>query len=365
MYDDLAGSGDLLREAAPPDDAGAIRFRRERDLGDVVNVTFRFLRDNGRELGRGFLVIVGPAALVAAFAGAWAQAQMERAFSVPPGPSDPTAVFGSSGYLTWLGITLLLAVLTQLLIQSVVLGYVERYRRGEAGTITPARLWEATRAALVRVTTTTLILVGLLFASAFVWIVPILGFLLWFAGAVYLVPVVALLYVERVVEGDGFWDGFEATRGLVSGRWAQTFGLLFVVGLVVFGIALVLSIPSLLVGAVFSFNTLEGGGALRLGALAVSALFGVLVYAAYAVPVAATAFQYFSLVERKEGTGLFREVNALARAPAERQEAPGAPAWRPAAEPPAADAPAADVPAERGFRGGGFFDEGRAPGHAR
>src|SRR5690606_1234494 len=147
MYDDLAGSGDLLREQAPPDDAGAIRFRRERDLGDVVNVTFRFLRDNAAELGRGLLVIVGPVALVAAMVSAWAQLQMEAAVQGAFDPADSMSPFGDEGYVTGLILTVLAVVAMQLLIQAVVLGYVERYRRGAAGTITPAVLWEATKEA--------------------------------------------------------------------------------------------------------------------------------------------------------------------------------------------------------------------------
>ena len=352
MYDDLAGSGDLLRERAPDDDAGAIRFRRERDLGDVVNVTFRFLRDNRRELGYGLLVIVGPVALGAAFLSAWAGLQMEQGMTEPFDPVNPFAL--PPGYWRWIALTALVAVLTQLLMQAVLLGYVERYRRGEAGTITPARLWEATKAALGPVATTTLLVLVLAPLTVVVAIVPILGFLVWLVGVVYLLPIIALLYVERVATRDGFWEGLAATRELIRGHWWQMFGVFVVVMLLVFVIALLLSIPGGVVEAAFAFNTIEGGGALRVVALAVSALFGVFVYAAYAIPTVAYVFQYFNLVERKEGAGLQADLAALrasARVLPVEAPAPSPRAWQPDPEP----------PSERGFRGGGFDDE---PGHA-
>lgn len=362
MYEDLAGSGDLLREQAPPDDAGAIRFRRERDLGDVVNVTFRFLRDNAAELGRGLLVIVGPVALVAAMVSAWAQLQMEAAVQGAFDPADSMSPFGDEGYVTGLILTVLAVVAMQLLIQAVVLGYVERYRRGAAGTITPAVLWEATKEAFRPVMSTMLVAFALYFVLAVAALiitvaVPLVGFLAvlaLLAAGIYFFPILTLLYVERVAEGDGFWEGFAVVRDLVRGHWWQTFGLLVVVTIIVVVIVLVLSIPGVLVEALFSFNTLDGGGALRIVGLAVSALFGVLAYAAYAIPVLASAFQYLNLVERKEGTGLLGALDALA-GPAEEAAVP-APSWRPPEAPSPARPPA--PPAERGFRGGGFHDGG-------
>jgi hypothetical protein len=358
MYDDLAPPGDLLREVAPPDDAGALRFRRTRDLGDVVNVTFRFLRENARELGLGLLVVVGPVALVAAALSAWAQLQMAAALAGPLDPANPEALFESAGYAAGLGVTVLVTLFMQLLIQAVVLGYVERYRRGEAGALPPTEVWEATKAAFGPVLSTTLLGLGLFLgffvaASALAVAVPALGFVAMLAGlvgAVYLFPILTLLYVERVAERDGFREGFERTRDLVRGQWWPTFGVLFVSTLVAVVVMLVLAIPGSLVQAVASFNTLDGEGAPSVAAVAVGALFGVLVYAAYAIPTVAAAFQYFNLVERKEGAGLLAELDALGARPA--PDVPPVPprprAWRPEPEAP---------PAGSGFRGGGFSQE--------
>jgi hypothetical protein len=358
MYDDLAPSGDLLRERAAPDDAGALRLRRVRDLGDVINATFRLLRDNLGELGLGLVLVVGPAALLAAMLSAWAQLQMEMATF---DPADPTSAFGSSGYVIGFAASAVAAVVVQLLIQSTVLGYLERYRRGEAGTVTPQRLWEATKKAFGPVLSTTAIAIGLLLTgflaftmlAAVTGVVGILVMLGALAGMVYLAPILSMLYVVRVAEGEGFWDGFERARDLVRGQWGPTFGVIFVATLLAVAIMLVLSIPGAVVQAAFSFNTLEGGGPLRVVAIAVAALFGVVAYAAYVVPVVAAAVQYFNLVERKEGAGLMADLDALQARPSPPAPQPAVPVplWRPEPE---AEAP----PAGTGFRGGGFDDEG-------
>ena len=352
MYDDLASAGDLLHDPRPPDDAGAIRFRRARDLGEVINATFRFLRETFRELGLGLVVVAGPLALIASALTVWAQGRLEQALTAGPDLTDPLAAFDSPAYMQWLVVTVALVLFVQLLLQSAVLGYVERYRRGGAGAIPPGELWEATKRALGPVVSTTLIVLGLALLSTVVMALPILGVLVWTAGLLYVAPIVSLHYVERVAEGDGFVEGFARTRALVRGHWWMTFGILIVAGLIGFVFSLVVAIPGGLLEAALGFSTTEGGGALRVVAVAVSALFGVLAYATVAVPTVAAAFQYFNLVERTEGGGLQAEVDRLATRRSPAPDDRGGRSWRGPSEPP-------DAPPGRGFRGGGFDEPER------
>src|SRR5690606_15574086 len=163
---------------------------------------FRFLRDNARELGRGLLVIAGPVALLAALLTTWAQLQMETALAEPYDPADPAALFGSDAYVTGVAATLLVVLVMQVLIQSIVLGYVEGCRGGQAGALPPAALWEATKGAFAPVFGTLLYTVALLFAVLFVVslvtaVVPLLGVAMVFGVmvlAIYFFPILTLLY---------------------------------------------------------------------------------------------------------------------------------------------------------------------------
>ncbi|NNF59014.1 MAG: hypothetical protein HKN04_12335 [Rhodothermaceae bacterium] len=371
MLDDLSTSGGLLGDdATAPDDQGALRFRRVRDLGGVINVTFRFLSETWRELGMGLLVIVGPVAVLAALASVVLQNQMlgTMAGLGQVDPNDPFALFGQFFTPAYFAV-LLFGFLAPLLVTAVTLAYVRLYRAGEAGAITPGFLWAETRTTLGPVLTTTLALVGLGILSIVVALIPCLGLLAGFAFWIYLVPIVSLLYVVRTLEGDGLAEGVRRVRSLIEGRWAPSFGTVFVAGVIVFIIAMVFSIPSSMVSFGWTMNTLSGeppGSGTRV-LMAVGAVLGTFVYATYVIPVLAAAFLYGSLAERAESTELHAAVEAIGLTPrpedtvmdpplrAQPDDDASLSSWRPSSD----DAPPSS---SSGFRGGGFDEDGDEPG---
>ena len=370
MLDDFSTSGGLLGDdAVASDDQGAIRFRRIRDVGSVINITFRFLGDTWRELGMGLLVIVGPIALLAAMASFLMQSQWVGAMNglAQPDPSNPFAIFEQ--FLTpAYFVAILLGLLAPLLVSAATLAYVQLYRDGEAGTVTPGRLWEATRMTLGPVLTTTLVLVGVMILSVLVMIVPCLGVVAWLAFLIYTLPLIALLYIARV-QGYGIGDGVQRVRSLVQGQWGPSFGAVVIAMLIVIVFSMVLSIPSSMVSFGWMMNTVSGEppGAGTRALMAVGAILGTLTYVAYTIPVVASAFLYFSLTEQAESTELHTAIDAIGLTPPPEEpvsdpplrpmpEDNPAPSWRPSS-PETLDKPS-------GFRGGGFDDGPDEPGRS-
>lgn len=361
MYDDRSAFDPAPFEAlTADDDAGTIRFRRSRDVGSVINVTFRFLRENLRELGTGFLYLIAPVAVLAAILSFVVQGRMLDAFSDLPeaAPANPFWVFEnivSPAYVLLIVLQLALSIL----VTTLALGYVERYRAGEAGQITPGALWAETRRHLGPVLMLGVLIGALGVLSVFLWIVPCLGILGWLVGAVYLFPVLILSFVVRVVEDDGPLNALTRAHTLIKGQWGPSFGLFFICFLIVFVAATLLSIPSSLVSFGYTFGSASAEpGAGQHVLLALGSALGVFVYALYVIPIVAAAFHYFNLVEQAEGTELHARVEAIGSG----ADAPGRPAERAdGPPPPAADGGAPPASEERrpsGFRGGGFDDEG-------
>ena len=381
MYDDLDPDGDLLdpayTPAYTPGDIGAIPFRRVRDVGSVINVTFRFLRENLEEFGRALLTVLGPVVLVVAIVNYFVQVRMLEAFASigSPDPADPFALF--EGYFSGpFLLVALLSVLAPLLLTALTYAYVDLYRRGEAGAIPPGRLWGEAQG-LVLPYFGYAVLAALVFAvTGLVVIIPCLGLLVWFAFLVYAWPILSLLFVARALEGEGLADGLARVRRLVKGAWWPTAGVLFIAGLIVFVANIVLSLPAQLAGFGFGFMSLnpEPPSGFDRALLAVGALVSTLIYAAYPIYLVAAAFQYGSLVEEAEGTELHARVDRLAGAsrPERGRSEPAGPGPDAPSSPPvswrdgAGDTPSPPSPppppdgGSQGFRGGGYDDAERS-----
>ena len=363
MIDDFSSSGSLLDNSASSDDLGEIRFRRERDVGDVINVTFRFLRDNLRELALGMLYIVGPIALLASVLSFFVQSQMQSSmFDFTNIENDPFEIYSSIFTPAYLGYLVLLLVV-QILVSAVVLGYVSLYREGHAGEITPSLLWAEASHMIWPIIALSLLVALFAIVSMLVWIVPCLGAIVWLAALVYLFPSLLMAIVSRVLDEDSAMGALKRPYELVKGQWGMSFGTMAIAVIAFLAFGMLLSIPNMMVSFGSMMGTLSGddpGGASRV-LLAIGSVLSTLTYVGYTIPLVAGAFLYFNLVERKEGTGLFADIDLLDSAPAVPEEPDDQGLRHP--PPPGSDAGARDDGFRSGgFRGGGFrgggFDEG-------
>ena len=362
MTDDLTG---LLNDPAASVDLGEIRFRRERDVGDIINITFRFLRDNLRELALGMLHIVGPIALLAAVLSFFVQSQMQSSmFDITSIEDNPFGVYSSLFTPAYFGYILLLVVV-QILVSAVVLGYVSLYREGRAGEITPSLLWAEASYMIWPIIALSLVVGLFAILSVVVWIVPCLGVIAWLAALVYLFPSLSMATVSRVLDVDSAVGALKRPYALVKGQWGMSFGTMAIAMIAFMAIATLLSVPGAIVGFGSAMGSLTGddpGGGSRV-LLAIGSLLSTLTYLGYTIPLVAGAFLYFNLIERKEGAGLFADIDLIDSASAAGKESDDLGLRHPSPPSPGPDTESRDDSfREGGFRGGGFrgggFDEG-------
>ncbi len=356
MIDDFGRAGALLNHPDSSDDLGTIRFREERDVGDIINTTFRFLRDNLREIAAGMLYIVGPIALLAAVLSFFVQSQMQAlTFEFTNPGANPFDILGSiftPAYLVYIGLLLVV----QFLVTAVVLGYVRLYREGYAGGITPGVLWAEASHHIWPILALSLLVGLFLMLSVLVWIVPCLGALVWLAAFVYLSPSLSMATVSRVLDEDSAMDALKRPYELVKGQWGMSFGVMAIALVAFMVFAMVLSVPGAIAGFGSAMGTLTGdnpGGGSRV-LLAVGSVLSTLTYLGYTIPLVAGSFLYFNLIERKEGVGLFSEIDRIDAAPTALDD-PVELETRGEREP-LDDGLANQGFENRGFRGGGFGD---------
>ena len=353
----------------PYPDRGRIRFLQERDFGDVINVTFRLLRETLRPALLSQLYVAGPALLllVAAVVLLGGRALLDPAVLATSNPEDVLISIGPFVGVVYIAY-MIAAVLSQATAFSVILGY----RAGDLEDLSPSACWERTRPLLLP-------LVGVMFAMMAVGfglallavpllLLPIVAIIALVAGFVYLLPVVQLIIPARLLETEGAWAALRRALDLVRTNWIRAFGTVFVGILIMYVLLIVLSIPGAVlssVAAAFGVEVIAIAGSAIAGALQVFSLLLINAYLA-----ALVSLLHGSLKEEGEGSGLIADLDQLAggvlddhpsELPPARASDPTAleradalpESSAPAAEP--NDAPAhPETPPGGGFRGGGF-----------
>ncbi|MBC8083034.1 MAG: hypothetical protein H7Z21_07460 [Hymenobacter sp.] len=282
-------------------------FRQERDFGAKVGATFEFLAAHWRPLGKCVLYFVVPPALLMGVAMGLAQTQVLGL----PGKSPVTQAeqlarlgnLSSLGATYWLG--LLAMLISYVLLGATVYGYVRVQLALPLGQdVTPRLVWEQVRRLAPR----------LLLSTFVVSVLCVLGCALLLVPGIYLGVALSMVWVIQVFESQGLSTTLSRNLTLVRGKWWSTLGLTFVMSLVIGMLGLVLQLPQYVAmfGKVLHWSWL-GSDVLLLVSNILSSVGQMVLYTPLLV---ALMFQYFNLVERKEGLGLRSLVDSLGNGPA-------------------------------------------------
>ena len=292
-------------------------FRQQRDFGQKFSAAFEFIGAHWRGLGQAILYLVLPAAIVQGIVSALLQKQIfAQALHVTgTGVSKLQQLSMLNGMyqspVYWInvgvsGIFIMFLVLT-------VYAYVRCCLRPVPSPepIAVADVWDVVKSEFIG---SYLSYFGLL-------ILVIIGFFLLGFPGIYLFVAFSLFYITKVVEGTGFVATCRRCLQLVRGKWWSTFGLIMVMS---FALGIVIAVVGSVLGGLSYFAAKQVGflqpedasSSLGLFTVITSALTGFFNLLIYPPLLLALAFQYFNLVERRDGVGLRNMVSQLGQAPA-------------------------------------------------
>ncbi len=290
-----------------------IVFERVRDVGDVLNATFAFIRQHFIPLGKSVLFIAGPFILLAGFAAGYFQTAWLRLL----GSEDPTELIEGGGiFQMGAGMILLslFGMLALFLVTAVAYSYVRLYVAGTSAdglfeTFEPGEVWAQLKEDLGTYISTSALLLLLFVVAIFIALIPCLGILVVMIGGVYLMVALSPIYMVRLEEGASFGEAIRRCRYLVEGFWGSTFGLLFVLWVVQVILSLIFTMPQQIMQWIIMFNAAESGasGFSNLLIMMMS-LFTTLSYFLSVIFPIAVGLHYYNLVERKDATGLQERV---------------------------------------------------------
>ena len=345
------------------DRSASIALYRERSATDVINATFRFLRNQFAPLAKGLLFFAGPFFIASSVAAPFAtNPQAAAAGAIRPG---------------FFLVQVVGALIGGVMAMAVTIGGIQVCHTVAPSSLTTQRLWNAVRthglALFGRQIQAGLVigLGGLLIGGILVGGgIAIVGsgiaigsfgggiaaavvaggafLLLSLAWLLYAGPTFTMLMPGQV-DAERPISLLRCVR-LVKGRWGQTLGVWLLATVISFVLFSVGWIPRVLVSILESTGTNVAGTA---GLVLAGGVSGVANTLAPAVTYTAITIQYYNLVEQKEQVSLEEEIGRL-----EQEAAPAADASSDAAPPPDPAAERDGAPETEGSASEEAADEG-------
>jgi hypothetical protein len=298
-----------------------IEFRKKRDFGEILNISFTFLRQHLKPVFKSLLFIAGPFILVG---------------SVLPGllfypwiGADSPAGFSSFDISSVL-VNILSFIVGVVMAITTLYQYMLLYMKKDTPShISTADVWKAVRANFFNVLISCACLViistiGVMFSGYLIFSVvgdgagAILGFFLLMFATIYLTVAFSPFLIMRLVEKVDIFRAIGRCFKLIEGKWWQTFALLFVCYIIQSALVSIVFVP--FYTFVFAERMLSNDTVPDLTtSLIYVAVGGVIlvltVAASFCLTLVVTCFQYFSLVEDKESVGLMQRIQQLGHTP--------------------------------------------------
>ena len=299
-------------------------FRRERDFGAKVGATFEFVAAQFKPLIKCLMYFVLPGALLAGigmglfmgnFMGLMGLANTQGANSKLSAEAVQANLFTGTSFVG-VGLAIVGFLVAFLLLSSTVYAFVQvRMSTPPDEVVQPARVWQFMRPRLGRVVLawlllTVVITLGLgLLGGALAMVGP--GFVvLLFPLLIWMAVCLTLYFPALWMEDDGVVSALRRSFYLIKGKWWSSMGLYLVMSFITGVVNYLFIIPfyALMMARLLLKTPGLDSEMLSVGAMSIYALGWVFTAT---LPLIAMMFQYFNLVERKEGVGMRQILASL------------------------------------------------------
>ena len=264
-----------------------VELNQIRDLGQVVDDSILFLKQNFKPLLKSYFTICGVLWLAEAVIGVVNQIQTIQ--RIQDGDSVFSLAFFIVMFLGFLNYTLL--ILT-------ILSYITLYRDKDKETPTVEEVWTYVKYYFFRMFGGSLVLLLALAA----------GTVCCFFPGIYLYPILILVPAIMVIENTSFRYAFNRSFQIIKKRWGQVFGVTLVIGVIIISTMPLVAIPTAIIAVGVKFVALVNTNTVFSVALSIGLH---LVQVLFILPVIASAMLYFSLTEQKDDANLLSRIEML------------------------------------------------------
>ena len=281
-----------------------IEFRKQRELGDIITDTFRFLRQNFKPLFKDIFKITGPVFVILVFAiGYYSYLGMD--FINNPFFNDTSEV-NIEMYIISVFILFSSLVAFYVLMYNTVLHYIKSYIEN-SGEVDHTQVYRGVKNDFGK-------MLGLMLL---VGIITIFGLVLCVLPGIYLWVPLSLAPAMMVFARTSVIDSISYVFDLVKDNWWMTFFTLFVITLLVYIIGLIFQFPLMIYFFIKAITMSQEGSIANPADLVdwvyvfFNVLSSVFQYLLSVIGVIASAFIYYHLDEKKNATGTYERISNL------------------------------------------------------
>jgi hypothetical protein len=310
------------------EDIEFIEFRKKRDFSLKLNVTFEFAKRNFKGLSRSLVFIAGPPILVASLLmSSFIADVLGMMGGIAQDPEVFTSYFLTPSFWLKIGMMFIFLMVSYVAVISTAYNYMIFYRDSHGATPEVSDIWNRVRDTLGMYIGTTFLFVLITLVLYVIAILPVivaqamgpvlsvLGLIALVVGLFYALVAMSFVYCIRAFEGKGFFESVLRSFYLIRGKWWSTFGLIFLLSMLVAIITYVFTLPAGILGAISAAHSLEekasSPGILPTISYVLYALGYIVQMLFYVLPNLGLAFQYFNLVEMKEARGLMDKIDSM------------------------------------------------------
>ena len=286
----------------------SINFKQERDFGDLFNATFSFISQEFKRLGTAILYFVFPFFIVSAIAMTIysVKAQEMSQALIQGDKSDPFAIFSLLGSMMgYVAVTMLISFIATSVLMCTVYGYIKLYiQKGPEGFTTNDVWLEVTK-----------YFWKALIATIIVGIVVLVGIIFCVIPGIYLGVALFIIFPIMIFEEKSFGTSFSRSMKLINTNWWLTFGILIVTGIIIYVLAIFISIPSIILGFKSLFANMKANQIplmdFSVGFYIINSITSLISQLLMVIPLVLSTFIYFSYVEKVEKPSLMDKIGQI------------------------------------------------------
>ena len=281
-----------------------IEFKKQRELGDIITDTFKFLRQNFKPLFKAIFKITGPVFVILLFAiGYYSYLGMDILQNPFFGDNEDVDV---EMYFIALFILFSSLLAFYVLLYGTVLNYIKSYIRN-SGMVDNTEVFQGVKNDFGS-------MLAIMIVSG---IITIFGLLLCVLPGIYVWVPLSLAPAMLVFARTSIADSISYAFSLIKDNWWSTFFTLFVLTLLVYLIGMIFQFPMMIYMFIKAFTISQQGSAANPAELidwvyvffnVISSLFQ---YLLSVILIVASAFIYHHLDEKKNATGSYERISNL------------------------------------------------------
>jgi hypothetical protein len=281
-----------------------IEFHKQRELGELITDTFRFIKENFKPLFKVIFKVTGPVFFILLLAiGYYSYLGMdilENPYLISSMEMDMGTYFIS------LFIIFLSLMAFYVLLYGSVLHYIESYKNN-AGKVEETEIYSGVKNDFGK-------LLGLIFIAG---IITIAGLLLCVLPGVYLWVPMSLAPAILIFTKKPVFDAIGYAFDLIKNNWWTSFASLFIISLLVYIIGIIFQVPLTIYFFIKTLASSQETSVADTSAVVdwiyiffnvVSSLFQ---YLLSVIIIVASAFIYYHLDEKKNATGSYQRISNL------------------------------------------------------